>query len=110
MAATVPDTTRRQFASRVARSLRYRLSALLAKLERDPIVHVIDVLTHRGVKGWAFSRGHGRVAVQVWSNGRCIGEAVADEERSDVASVHPDAPEGGHSGFGIDFALPDTAF
>ena len=67
------------------------------------------MLTHRGVKGWAFSRNHGPLGVQVWANGRCIGEAVATQERTDVKATHPDAPESAYSGFGIDFALPDRA-
>ena len=66
MAVNVAGTNRPQLAARVARFLRYRVAALRAKLERDPIVYVIDVLTHRGVKGWAFSRGHGPLSVQVW--------------------------------------------
>ncbi len=110
MAVTVADTSRQRFARRAARFLGYRISALRAKLERDPIVHVVDVLTHRGVKGWAFSRGHGPLSVQVWSNGWCVGEAVADDVRTDVGTTHPDAPESTCSGFGIDFALPDATF
>ena len=106
MAVNVTDTHRPQLARRVIRSLRYRISALLAKLERDPIVFVIDALTHRGVKGWAFSRGHRPLSVQVWSNGRGIAEAVAEQVRTDVGATVPDAP--GASGFGIDFAIPDT--
>jgi hypothetical protein len=109
MTVNVTDMNRPQLSARVvARALRYRVSALLAKLDRDPILYVIDVLTHRGVKGWAFSRGHGPLSVQVWVDGACIGEGIADGERSDVGTGHPDAPESGNSGFGIDFALPDT--
>ena len=108
MAVNVAATNRPQFARRVARFLRYRVAALRAKLERDPILYIIDVLTHRGVKGWAFSRGHGPISVQVWADGRCIAEAVADAERTDVGTMVPDAPVA--SGFGIDFTLPDTAF
>ena len=110
MAVTIADTNRPRFARRAARFLHYRVAALRAKLERDPIVHVIDVLTHRGVKGWAFSRGHGPLSIQVWANGWCVGEAVADDVRTDVGTTHPDAPESTCSGFGIDFALPDTPF
>ena len=108
MAVNVADTKRPPLSRRAARFLRYRVAALRAKLERDPVLYIIDVLTHRGVKGWAFSRGHGPVSVQVWADGRCIGEAVADDVRTDVGTVVPDAPV--ESGFGIDFALPDTEF
>ena len=73
---------------------------------RAPIHHHIDYLTARAVGGWAFAYGDRRVRVQVFSGERCIAEAIAADERSDVAAAFADAPNSLHSGFNLSFTLP----
>jgi len=85
--------------------IRMPLSGLV-KSRRMQIRHHIDYLTARGVGGWAFARGDRRVRVQVFSGKRCIADAIAAEERADVAAAFADAPNSLHSGFNLSFTPP----
>jgi hypothetical protein len=85
--------------------MRMFLSRLI-KGRRTRIHHHVDYHTARGVGGWAFAHGDRRVRVQAFSGERCIAEAIAAEERVDVAAAFGDAPNSLHSGFNLFFRLP----
>src|SRR5436190_14336432 len=84
-----------------------KILSRLRSTQTPNIAYCIDHLTTRGLRGWAYSPTRETVIVQVWSDGKCLAERVADDYRPDVSLSLRDAPE--HCGFGIDLVLSSSA-
>jgi O-methyltransferase len=84
-----------------------KILSRLSSSQKPDIAYCIDQLTTRGLRGWAYSPTGEVITVQVWSEGACVAESVADGYRPDVSLSLRDAPE--RCGFGIDFALSGSA-
>jgi hypothetical protein len=67
----------------------------------------IDFLTRQQIIGWAFDVRHGLpLTIEAWIGGQCVGRALANEPRTDVATIHSQAPGSARCGFHLPLVLP----